>query len=124
MTYGSWEPRYRVTTVAPGKLDLFVVTLIDGRRAAVGPVTDYEAAVAKAQTFLRQHQCQIKVLPMSGTEVFNLLGITLPDRAEPIDPAVRQQIIATLLQVARESNDPDARGDALKLLATLGELTA
>lgn len=33
MTYVSWEPRYRVTTVHPGKLDLFVVTLIDGKRA-------------------------------------------------------------------------------------------
>lgn len=33
MTYASWEPRYRVTTVHPGKLDLFVVTLIDGKRA-------------------------------------------------------------------------------------------
>lgn len=124
MTYASWEPRYRVTTVHPGKLDLFVVTLIDGKRATLAPVTEYESALAKARAFQRDHPCQIKVLPMTGPEVRNFLGLDLPERPVPIDAAVLQQITDTLLHVARESNDPDARADALALLTDLGEVAA
>lgn len=122
MTYAAWESRHRVTTIRPGKLDLFALTFIDGKRATIDPITDYEAALAKAEAFLREHRCQIKVLPMTGTEVRNLLGISLPDHPEPMDAAVRQQMIDTLKQVVRESGDPDARGDALGLLADMGVL--
>ena len=83
MTHASWEPRYRITTVAPGKWDLFVLTLIDGKRASIDPVTDYEIALARARAFHRDNQAQIKVLPMTGPEVCNLLGIKHPDRPHP-----------------------------------------
>ncbi|MDF7774043.1 hypothetical protein P1X14_02190 [Sphingomonas sp. AOB5] len=109
-----------MTTIRPGKLDLFAVTFIDGRRATVDPILDYEAALTKAEAFLRDHRCQVKVLPMTGTEVRNLLGIGLPDHPEPIDAAVRQQIIDTLTQVVCESSDADARGDAVALLTAMG----
>ena len=122
MTYASWEPRFRVTTILPGKLDLFVVTFIDGVRATIDPITDYEAALAKARLFHGERRCQIKVLPMTGEEVRNLLGIKLPDHPEPVDAAVRQMMVETLMQVARNSNDADARTDALNLLADLGVL--
>lgn len=122
MTYATWESRYRVTTVAPGKLDLFVVTFIDGRRAGIDPITGYDAALAKADAFLREHRCQIKVLPMTGPEVRNLLGISLPEHPEPMDAAVRQQIVGTLTQIARESSDADARADAFDLLSDMGVL--
>lgn len=120
MTYASWEPRYRVTTTAPGKLDLFAVTFINGRRATIDPITHYEGALAKARSFLGERRCQIKVLPMTGEEVRNLLGIRLPEHPEPVDAAVRQMMVETLMQVARDSNDPDARADALALLADMG----
>lgn len=122
MTYASWQPRHRVTTISPGKLDLFVVTLIDGARAAIDPVTGYEAALAKAQSFHRDRPCQIKVLPMTGAEVRNLLGISLPARPEPMDAALRQQFVATLTQIVRDSNDGDARAAALALLTDMGVL--
>ncbi|HYU94533.1 MAG TPA: hypothetical protein VE989_00010 [Sphingomicrobium sp.] len=122
MTYLSWEPRYRVTTISPGKLDLFVVTLIDGRRAYIDPVTNYDVALARADLFLEEHRSQIKVLPMTGPEVRNLLGIKLPNHPEPMDADVRQQIVRTLTQVVRESSDPDARADAIALLADMGVL--
>lgn len=124
MTYASWEPRYRVTTVAPGKLDLFVITLIDGKLATFDAVTEYESTLARARAFVRDRQCQVKVLPMTGPELRNLFGISLPERPRPMDAAVRQQITGTLLQVARDSNDPDARADALKLLADMGEVVS
>ena len=123
MTYASWQPRYRVTTIAPGKLDLFAVTFIDGLRAYIDPITDYDTALARDDDFHRDRHCQIKVLPMTGPEVRNLLGIRLPDRPEPVEADVRQQLVDTLRQVASASNDPDARTDALALLADMGALT-
>ncbi len=120
MTYASWDRRHRVTTIKPGKLDLFAVTFIDGKRATIDPITDYEAALVKAEDFLRDHRCQIKVLPMTGPEVRNLLGIQLPDHPEPIDADVRKLVIDTLTQVARGGSDPDARSDAFELLTDMG----
>lgn len=122
MIYASWEPRHRATTISPGKLDLFAVTFVDGKRATIDPIADYEAALTKAEAFLREHRCQIKVLPMTGEEVRNLLGIRLPDHPEPMDAAVRQLIIDTLMQVVRESSDRDARADAVGLLTEMGVL--
>lgn len=124
MTYAAWDPKHRLTTIRPGKVDLFVLTLIDGKRASIAPVTDYEVALAKAQAFHRDHPCQIKVLSMSGPELFNFIGLTLPDRPQPIDAGILQEMTDTLMQVARESSDPDARTDALQLLTKLGVVTA
>ena len=122
MTYASWEPRYRVNTIPPGKLDLFVVTLIDGRRAAVQPIMEYEDALAKARAFHRDHQCQIKVLPMSGPECLNLLGIKPAEKPEPLDPVLRQEMVDRLMQIARDSSDEDARRDAFDLLKNMGAM--
>ena len=122
MTYASWEPRHRVTTIAPGKLDLFVVTLIDGKRAAVSAIVDYEEALAKARAFHRDHPCQIKVLPMTGEEMRNLFNLCVPDGRESISSEDREMVIGTLTQVAREGADPDARRDAFDLLTRLGAL--
>lgn len=122
MTYPSWEPRHRVTTVQPGKLDLFALTLVDGARAALDPITDYDAALARARAFHRDRPCQIKVLPVTGPELRNLLGIALPARPQPVDAAVRQEMVDTLRRVLRDGSDADARADALGLLTELGEV--
>lgn len=124
MTYASWEPRHRVTTVQPGKLDLFVLTLVDGRRTTIDSVVDYDEALARARTFHRDHPCQIKVLPVTGPELRNLLGITIPDRPQPMDAEVRQFMVDTLMRVVSESGDADARADALALLTDMGLVTA
>jgi hypothetical protein len=123
MTYAAWEPKHRLTTIRPGKIDLFTVTLIDGKAADIDSVTDYDVALSKAQSFHAKHPCQIKVLAMTGIELRNFLGITLPDRPKPIDAEVVQQITGTLMRVARESSDPDARSDALQLLTEMGVVT-
>lgn len=122
MTYASWWPRHRVTTVEPGKLDVLVLTLVDGRRAAIDAVTDYEAAVARARAFVVDHRCQIKVLPLAPPEVFNMLGIR-PDERPADDPAMRAQVVDRLMHIARESNDTDTRRDAFDALADMGVLT-
>ena len=122
MTYASWNPRHRVTTISPGKLDLFVLTFVDGKQAAIDPITGYDAALAKARAFHRDHPCQIKVLPVTGPEVCNLLGIEMPDRPEPMDAELREQFVATLTQIVRDSPDAEARRDAMDLLTELGSL--
>ncbi|UZK65865.1 hypothetical protein [Sphingomonas sp. M1-B02] len=122
MTYAPWGPRYRLTTVAPGKLDLFVITFVDGKRATIDPITQYEDALAKVRAFHREHQCQIKVLPMTGPEVRNLLAIDLPEHSKPVDATFRDQMVGTLRQSVRESSDADARADALELLTEMGEV--
>ncbi len=124
MTYTGWEPRHRCTTIQPGKLDLFVVTLVDGRRAAVDPITDYDAGLARARTFHRDHPCQIKVLPMTGDELFNLLGITRPERSQPFDAELHRTTVNRLWQIVRDSPDHEARSDALALLSDMGMVGA
>lgn len=122
MTYASWEPRHRCTTIAPGKLDVFVATLIDGRRAALGPVSEYDAAVAKARAFHRDHPCQVKVLPLTVAEARNLL-VLASDAAPGADDAADRKLLSdTLLHVACESNDPDARREAIDLLTQMGAM--
>lgn len=120
MTYAAWGPRHRVTTVAPGKLDLFVLTLVDGRRATIDSVMEYDAALVRAHAFLREHPCQIKVLPMTGPEMFNMLGIQRPECPQPIDAELFRATVERLKQIMRDSNDPDARADALALLTDMG----
>lgn len=123
MTYTSWEPRHRCTTIQPGKLDLFVLTLVDGKRAALDPIIDYDAALARARAFHRDHPCQIKVLPLTGAEARNMLGITVPDDPQPTDAADLRLIRDTLTDVLRNTSDPDARADALALLTEIGVVT-
>ena len=123
MTYASWEPRHRVTTIEPGKLDLLVVTLIDGKRAALCSVLDYEAAVAKARAFAAEHQCQIKVLPLTGLEARHFLNLTLDDPPSELDPVLRAEMVKRLLTIARDSPDSDARRDAHDLLTEWGVIS-
>ena len=122
MTYMSWERRHRVTTIKPGKLDLFVFTFINGRRAHIDAIMEYDAALARADLFIKEHPCQIKVLPLTGEEARNMLGVGLPDRPQPVDSDLRQQFVARLKNIARDGTDPDARTDALDLLAEMGVL--
>ena len=120
MTYAAWEPRHRCTTIAPGKLDLFVVTLVEGKLAALNTVMDYDSALERAREFHRDNPCQIKVLPISGEELRNYLGIDLPKTQRPMTEAEREMIHGRLTGILRNSNDADARADALDLLSQLG----
>lgn len=120
MTYAAWGPRHRVTTVAPGKLDTFVLVLVNGKPVKLHPVMEYEDALARARAFHRNHPCQMKVLPMTGEELFNLLGITRPTRPQPMDADDQMLMVTTLKSILRDSADPDARADALALLTDMG----
>lgn len=120
MTYASWEPSPRVTTTTPGRLDIFVVTLVDGKLAKFDPISEYEAALERAQAFIKGHRVPIKVLCMSGPEFTNFAGIKPAERPEPIDFAERKALADMVLQIATDSSDPDARREAFALLKRMG----
>ena len=124
MTYTGWERRHRVTTITPGKLDLFVVTFVEGKRAHVDNVYEYEIALDRARAFHRDNPCQIKVVPLTGTEFCNMFGIKPAASPEPLDQATRALLVGRLTEVACKSADADARTDAVALLKQMGELAS
>jgi hypothetical protein len=122
MTYTAWERRHRVTTIMPGKSDLFVVTFVEGKRAHVDNIYDYDVALERARAFHQDHPCQIKVIPLSGPEFCNMFGIEKAASPEPMDEATRGLLVARLTDIVCNSADRDARTDAVALLKQFGEL--
>ena len=120
--YQSWQPRYRAICADPGPEDLFVVILIDGRRVAIHPATDHFRWRWAAERLAASHQCQVKVLPMTGTEAMNFYGIkpAPPQSIENIDPAFREQAVENCFVVLSESGSQRDREQALELLTHLG----
>jgi hypothetical protein len=122
--YRSWRPRFRAICPEPGPEDLFLVVLIDGRRVTIQHAADYARWRGAAERLAESQQCQVKVLPMSGRELMNFLGIR-PAEAQPIealDPAFREHAVRNCLDVLRECGGQEDREDALKLLGQLGAL--
>ncbi len=116
MTYPAWMTRNRVKTIVPGKFDLVTLTLVDGRRANIRPITEYDAAVAAARVMLETHQCDIMVLPLSASAIGGMLSLGPPQAGEPGDAAERQETINLLINILVESGDSDARRDAYRQL--------
>lgn len=122
--YASWRPRYRAMCPEPGPQDLFLVVLIDGRRVAIEHAADHVKWRGAAERLAASQQCQVKVLPMSGNELMNYLGMK-PSAAQPmsaLDPAFREQAVRNCLDVLRECCGQDDREQALDLLGHLGVL--
>lgn len=119
MTNAGW-PYSGFFTTRPGKMDLFVLTLIDGEIVGIDAVTEYDAAVARAHALHRDRDCQIKVLAVTGEVVFSLFGIKPPEYPEPMDPALRRTFINTLTRIAQSSSDRGARIEAAELLGKMG----
>ncbi|AJA09079.1 hypothetical protein SKP52_10890 [Sphingopyxis fribergensis] len=122
--YRSWRAPFRAMCPEPGPHDLFLVILINGRRAAIQHADDYDKWRSAAEELAAQENCNVKVLPMSGSELMNFLGIE-PAPPHPIanlDPAFRDQAVKNCMDVLRECAGASDRGDALDLLGHLGVL--
>ena len=91
MTHAGW-PFSGFFTTRPGKMDLFVLTLIDGEITHVEAIMDYDAAVTRAQALHCDRDCMVKVLPVTRRES----GLTVSPRsgisalARPCSPALRR----------------------------------
>jgi len=98
------------------------MVLIDGRRATIQHAADYAQWRGAAERLAESQRCQVKVLPMSGGELMNFLGIRPadPQPIEGLDPAFREQAVRNCLDVLRECGAQEAREEALKLLGQLG----
>lgn|GEM_PF-3464251 len=119
MTHLPATPDKRVATYPPRASDQYVVTLVDGRPATFDAVARYDAALARAEYFLRDRHCRMMVLPMTERELDNLFGF---------DPALgnpeRLLVIRTLTRIVRDGRDAKVRSDACDLLVRLGVLRA
>lgn len=122
--YRSWRDVNRAMCPEPGPRDLFLVILINGKRAAIQHADEYDRWRAAAEQLAAQEHCNVKVLPMSGSEMMNFLGIE-PEPPQPIanlDPAFREQAVKNCMEVLRGNSSERDRADALDMLGHLGVL--
>lgn len=125
--YRSWRPRFRAMCPEPGPQDLFLVILVNGQRARIRSVEHYDRWRAAAERLADEHQCQVKVLPMTGDELMNFYGIVPgpPQSIEKLkedDPEFYEQSVRNCMDVLRECGSQDDREQALDLLTKMGAL--
>ncbi len=122
--YRSWRAPFRAMCPEPGPLDLFLVILINGKRVAIQQADEYERWRVAAERLAAQEGVNVKVLPMSGSELMNFLGIeTEPDQPiADLDPAFRAQAVTNFMDVLRGGSSERDRADALDMLGHLGVL--
>lgn len=123
-SWQSWRPIYRAVCPEPGPRDLFLIVLMNGKRVSIQPVTEYERLRPVLETFAREQECQVKLLPMTSSELFAFCGI-LPSEPQPMDalePAFRAQAVQNCLDLMRESREPSERTEAMDLMKKLGVL--
>ena len=122
--YRSWRSVFRAMCPEPGPRDLFLVIVINGKRVAVQHADEYERWRVAAERLAAQEGCNVKVLPMSGSELMNFLGVE-PEASQPIanlDAAFREQAVKNCMDVLRTGSGDRDRAEALDMLGHLGVL--
>lgn len=122
--YSSWRPSFRAMCPEPGPLDLFLVVFINGQRVSIQHATDHARWKVAADRLAHEQRCQVKVLPMTGEEMMNFLGINSapPQPIANLDPEFREQAVRNCMDVLRECGSQEDREQALELLSQLGAL--
>ena len=122
--YSSWRPHFRAMCPEPGPQDLFLVVFINGQRVGIQHASDHARWKYAAERLAQEHRCQVKVLPMTGDEMMNFLGIkpAAPQPIENLDIEFREQAVRNCMDVLRECGSQEDRKQALKLLGQLGTL--
>lgn len=124
----AWMSRSRVVTTAPAPDDLFVVTMIGGRRVTLRPIDEYDQAVEQAREAVRAVDpapATVKVfcLSLREAQAMGFLPADLPQNQTPEQDAHdRQLVITTCLNLVQRSNDYRIRTEALGMLKQLGVL--
>lgn len=119
----SWVPIDRVVTAEPGPRDVCVVTFIEGVRAAINLVTEYEQARAKAIAFAKETKRPVKLLPVTARELMGFMHVKPSELFGPSadDAEMRQLVVSTCREALRECNDASVRREAFDLLVNMGE---
>lgn len=110
--------RYRAVCPEPQPCDVFLVLLINGKRVAINPVSDYPEMRMAAERVALANRCHVKLLPLAGDEVLSFLGIT-PGQFAPDDPAMRQLDIRSCVEVMLKFGSGDECEDVLRRLGTM-----
>lgn len=120
---GSWADQNPLVSFEPCPRDVCVVTLVDGRRAAVDHATDYHKAHSAASELARRGPAPVKVLPMQAGELAHFLGFEAGDLAAGSHryQEDRALLLRTCREALHESNEKSVRDDARGLLLALGE---
>jgi hypothetical protein len=116
-----------VAVLPPSNGDMFVLTTVLGRSVFLEPITHYEQAVRRAHDLadrlVNSEPVVIKVLSLSALESCTVHGIDpatlFADQNTEQEAEMRRQIITNSQDALRNSSDPRARADALKLLTDL-----
>jgi len=122
--FRSWRPVYRAMCPEPGPRDLFLVILINGKRVAIHQADEHDRWQQAAERLAREQECHVKVLPMTGSELMNFLGIEPgpPQPMDALDPAFRAVAVQNCLDLLRETKEPRECEEAIDLLRKLGAL--
>jgi hypothetical protein len=120
----------RVATMPPGPGDLFVVTMLSGKRVFIEPIDQYDKAVQIAERFARhiRHDRPVilRVLPMSLDELVAQMRMTRAELTAVTPPtdddADRKLVIDTCMGALRESSDQHVRAEAVEVLTGMGVL--
>lgn len=124
-----WGPGdNRVVVLPPSPSDLFVITTVDGKRALVHPIHEYDRAVRIARAFSHRWRAEpvtVKVLCLTLKEA-QAMGFAPDDlfrnQTEQEEAEMRRLVTQTCMATLHQSPDSAARGEALKLLQDMGML--
>jgi hypothetical protein len=122
--FRSWRAFHRAMCPEPGPRDMFLVILINGKRVAIQHADEYDRWRTAAEQLAAQEKCNVKVLPMTGSEMMAFLGIE-PEPDQPLanlDPAFRAQAVTNFMDVLRGCSGEQDRAEALDMLGHLGVL--
>jgi hypothetical protein len=123
----NWGPHgNRVASSPPGHGDVFCVTTLLGKRVFLETVSDYAAALDRANRFIAvtKHIAPLTVrvmcLSLVEAQAMGFVPDNLVQEQTPEQEAeTRQLVVTTLLDVLRKSNEPAPRAEAMQLLQAL-----
>ena len=116
--------RNMVCAIDPLERDSWVETLIGGKRMAMQPIAQYEAAVDWAVSMADQFDPPIHIVPIDANDLDKLHGERLERGLAAMTPdqrhQLRREVVTTAALAMRDCPDPDVRSDAYAVLDKMG----
>jgi hypothetical protein len=116
--------RSHVYAYEPLPRDSWVETLIGGKRMAMQPIAQYQAAVDWAVSMADQFDPPIHIVPIDANDLAVLQGERLERGLAAMSPderhELRREIVTTAALAMRDCPDPDVRADAYAVLGKMG----
>ncbi|MEJ2031663.1 MAG: hypothetical protein P8Y63_01175 [Deltaproteobacteria bacterium] len=111
--------RNHVAALDPLPSDVAVVSRI-GTARVVQPIHEYEQAVREAVAIADHMQAHVDVVPVSASEMLELLGVSPESLLDDLSAAEREELrracITACINAIRYSNDPEVVAEASEVL--------